>query len=101
LGIFLLTKEFQCYFLFPRKEKDMGDLQFKTFINRDGIPVTGNTNRGADILKDKETDTHSEIFSGDIGFVRDTDSLIMDRRNDYSHPSVHPSVAAPSKPLEL
>ncbi|MDR0445352.1 MAG: hypothetical protein LBG98_03685 [Puniceicoccales bacterium] len=77
----------------------MADLQVKTFVNNEGYAVTGNTVRGEDLLREDANDgiMRPKAHSGDIGFVGNSPSLIIDEKDTYN-PSVNASVAAQNKP---
>jgi hypothetical protein len=77
----------------------MGDIQMKTFVNNDGYTVTGNTAAGEDLRRNSADEgiMRSKTSSGDIGFVGNSDSLIIGGR-DFYRLSVDAPIAAENKP---
>ncbi|MDR2377393.1 MAG: hypothetical protein LBD54_01410 [Puniceicoccales bacterium] len=80
----------------------MADIQVKTLINNDGYTVTGNTSAGEDLINEiEELDEgimRPKSPSGDVGFVRESDSLTIGG-SDNLNPAVNAAVAAQNKPV--
>jgi len=76
------------------------DLEIKTLVNGDGYTVTGNTKAGGDLVQNRNDPEDGlmrpEGASGDVGFVRDSASLIT---GDGDNLSINAPVAASHKPV--
>ncbi|MDR2420333.1 MAG: hypothetical protein LBD40_03460 [Puniceicoccales bacterium] len=77
----------------------MGDLQIETVTNSGRHIAAKNVNANEDLFQNNAEDgiTRSKESSGDIGFVGDSDSLVIGG-GDAHNPSVNAPVAAQNKP---